>query len=195
MPSVRQPSSAPRDRAERHVFEVLPDLPAVERRALALIDLCDVPVAEAGRDLGLDEDAVREAVFGGRRALRRTRAPLAAGARCERAERLPSDRLDAALERLDRKWLEIHLARCPRCGEHGELLDEARTELRVIFAAPAEKQLPPAPPAPPELEAGRAQLRIVPPAAEPPAPVAEPELPVPAAEPDPPAAPAPPAPV
>jgi hypothetical protein len=179
MPSVRQPASAPRDRAERHVFGVLPELPAVERRVLALLELCDATVAEAAADLGIAEAEVREAAFAARRALRRLRAPLAAGARCTRGEHLHSDRLDTALERTDRRWLEIHEARCPRCIEHAALLDEARTELHVTFAAPAEKQLPPAPPEPPALDAGepaRAQLRVVPQAAElaPPAPAPAP---------------------
>jgi len=163
------------------VFGVLPELAAVERRVLALLELCSLSTTEAAADLGIDEAAVREAAFSARRALRRERAALAAGARCERAERLHSDRLEAPLERVDRKWLEIHEARCPRCEEHATLLDEARTELRVAYAAPAEKQLPPAPPEPPALDAGeppRAQLRVVPPA-PPPEPEPEPEPVVP----------------
>lgn len=169
MPSVRQPATALRDRAERHVFGVLPELPAVQRRVLALLDLCDEPLDAVAAELGAEPERVRAAAAAGRKALRRTRGPLASGARCERAERLHSDRTDAPLERHARRWLEIHVARCPRCAEHAALLDEARNELRVGFAAPA-RQLPAPPPEPPALGAGRAQLRVVAPAAEPPSP-------------------------
>jgi hypothetical protein len=163
MPSVRQPASALADRAERHVFERLGALPAVERRVLALLDLAGADRAAAGRDTGLSEDELRQAVMRARRALRRTRAPLAAGARCEHAELLLCDRLDApgAFDRHARKWLEIHLARCPRCSEHEALLAEAREALRASFSAVAR----PAPLPTPE-QAGppqeRAKLRVVP---------------------------------
>ena len=170
------------------MFGALPDLPAVQRRVLALVELCDEPLSAVAAELGIGEADVRVELAAARKALRRGRAPLASGARCERAERLHSDRLDAPLERLDRRWLEIHMARCPRCIEHAELLDEARTELRVTFAAPAEKQLPPAAPEPPALEPGeapRAQLRVVPP--EPPAPDPVPPTPTPDPMPGPPA--------
>lgn len=173
MPSSRNAALASRDRAERHVFGALPELPAVERRVLALIELSAASVAEAAADLGIEQEAARAAAATARKALRRERAALASGSRCERAERLLSDRLDAPLERLDRKWLEIHMARCSRCIEHEALLDQARTELRVTFAAPDAKQLPPAPPEPPALEAGRAQLRVVPATAVPTDPPAD----------------------
>jgi hypothetical protein len=164
MPSARQPAAALADRAERHVFSLLGDLDAIDRRALALIELAGADRAAAARELGTD---VAEPLARARKALRRTKAPLASGARCERAERLLSDRLDAPLDREPRKWLEIHLARCPRCEDHDRLLDEARTELRVTFDA-APPQLPPAP-EPPKLETTepRAHLRVVPPAAPP----------------------------
>src|ERR687889_2264168 len=129
MPSASQHASALRDRAERHVFALLPELPAVERRVLALLELADADRAAAARDTGLEPTALRFAAKRARKALRRTRAPFSAGARCERAELLASDRIDAPLARQDRRWLEIHLARCPRCEEHVGLLDEAREEL------------------------------------------------------------------
>ncbi|MCW2991474.1 MAG: hypothetical protein JWM73_2068, partial [Solirubrobacterales bacterium] len=92
--------------------------------------------------------------------------PLAAGARCERAELLLSDRLDAPLPRQERKWLEIHQARCPRCTEHEALLGAARAELRATFVAEPPPMLPPAP-APPALPAAKERLRVVPPPPEP----------------------------
>src|SRR5213080_3706512 len=93
MPDAAQPAAAPRDRAERHVFAALGDLPAMERRVLALLELADADRATAARDTGLDEQGVREAAARGRKALRRARAPLAAGGRCEHAELLLSDRV------------------------------------------------------------------------------------------------------
>src|SRR5690349_6458706 len=118
MPSARQPAAALADRAERLVFEQVPGLPAVERRVLALVELASISVAAAAAELGSEEEAVRAGLASARRELRRIAAPLAGGSRCGRAERLVSDRLDGGLDRLDRKWLEIHLARCPRCEEH-----------------------------------------------------------------------------
>lgn len=172
MPSVRQPATAHRDRAERHVFGLLGDLPAVERRVLALLDLADVDRAGAARDTGLDEEALSAAAARGRRALRRTRRPLVSGARCDRAEVLLSDRLDIGLDRQARKWLEIHLARCPRCSEHEALLAEVRADLRATFTDRDRPVLLPTPEHQrPEEE--RAKLRVVPPA-----PPAE-ELPTP----------------
>lgn len=159
MPSASQPAPALRDRAERHVFALLPELGAVERRVLALLELTEAGRAAAAADTGLDETALRFAAKRARKALRRGSAPLSAGARCERAELLLSDRLDAPLARQERKWLEIHQARCPRCAEHATRLATAREELRASFVA----EPPPAPaPAPPPAPAPRAKLRIVP---------------------------------
>jgi hypothetical protein len=169
MPSAPQPASALRDRAERHVFAVLPQLPAIERRVRALLELAGEDRSAVAHDTGLEDVALRLAAQRARKALRRTRAPLPAGARCERAELLASDRSDGPLGREDRKWLEIHLARCPRCASHLALLDAARADLRATFAAEPPKALPPAP-APPAIEApdDRARLRVVPPPPEPP---------------------------
>lgn len=159
MPSAGQPASALRDRAERHVFTALPELPAVERRVLALLDLAGADRAAAATETGLEDTALRFAAKRARKALRREAAPLSAGARCERAELLLSDRLDAPLRRDDRRWLEIHLSRCPRCAEHETLLAAARLALREAFeAAPSSpKEDKPVAPAEP---VGR--LRVVP---------------------------------
>ncbi|MCW2966940.1 MAG: hypothetical protein JWM71_712, partial [Solirubrobacteraceae bacterium] len=103
MPSVPQPAAALRDRAERHVFETLPELSAIERRVLALLELAGDDRAVVAAETGLGEDDLRIAAAQARKALRRSRAPLASGARCERAELLASDRLDGVvLEREQR---------------------------------------------------------------------------------------------
>src|SRR4051794_37220625 len=176
MPNAAQPAAALRDRAERHVFAALAELPAIERRVLALLELAAAGRAAAARDTGLDEHGVREAAARARKALRRARAPLASGGRCEHAELLLSDRLDGALHWRDGRWLDIHLDRCPRCREHEALLEEARAELRATFAPEPEE--PAAAPEPRDDE--RARLRVVPP---PPQDGHAPIEPVPAATP------------
>ena len=174
MPDAAQPAAALRDRAERHVFAALGDLPAMERRVLALLELAGADRAAAGRDTGLDDRGVREAAARARKALRRARAPLASGGRCERAELLLSDRLDGVIDWRDGRWLDIHLDRCPRCREHEALLEEARAELRASFAPEPETPEPP-PEAPRAGE--RARLRVVP---EPPSADADRPPPLPA---------------
>ena len=154
-------AAALRDRAERHVFAELPELDAVDRRVLALLELAQGDRELAARETGLDDEAVRHAAARARKALRRTRAPLAAGGRCEHAELLLSDAIDGALHWRDRRWLDIHLDRCPRCREHEQLLESARTELRGEFVV--EEPPAPEPPAPRD---DRARLRVVPPASE-----------------------------
>lgn len=163
MQNAPQPAAALRDRAERHVFGELADLDAVDRRVLALLDLAHGDRALAARETGLDEEAVRHAAARARKALRRRRAPLPSGARCERSELLLSDSLDGSLDWRDRRWLDIHLDRCSRCREHEELLEAARAELRESFTAgeAAREETPAAAPPPPE---DRARLRVVPPA-------------------------------
>src|SRR5437764_1026635 len=72
-------ATALRDHAERHVFLILPELEAVERRVLALLELADGDRELAARETGLDDEAVRRAAARGRKALRRRRdAPLRA---------------------------------------------------------------------------------------------------------------------
>jgi hypothetical protein len=173
MPSAPAPAPALRDRAERHVFTLLPELPAIERRVLALLELAAADRAATMADTGLDDTALRFAAKRARKALRRGSAPLAAGARCERAELLLSDRLDSPLKRPDRKWLEIHLARCPRCEEHEALLGAARSDLRTSFVAQPPPALPPAPT--PLVLPSAERLRIVPAPAPEPAETPEPQ--------------------
>jgi hypothetical protein len=182
MPSVRQTATALRDRAERHVFETVPELPATERRVLALLELAGADRVAVLADTGLAESELRPAAARARKTLRRTRAPLSSGARCEQAEQLISDRLDAVvLERPERKWLEVHLARCPRCTEHAAALDEARAALRASFAVTPRPAPRPAPP-PANPVPDRARLRVVPaPPAPPPTEEPPPVLQPPAA--------------
>ncbi len=179
MESARQPAAALRDRAERHVFAAVPDLPAHERRVLAMLELAGDDRAGVAADTGLGEQAVGATAARARKALRRARRPLAAGGRCEHAERLLSDRLDGLGAREGRRWLEIHLGRCGRCREHETLLEEQRRALRTAFEAaertvvapgavepgPTAPELPPPTDGPGEqLGPGpdRVRLRVVP---------------------------------
>src|SRR4051794_4136237 len=107
MPTARRPAATPRDRAERHVFERVPELGAVERRVLALLELCELDRDAVARDVGIEEAELGLVIAHGRKALRRTVGSLASGARCERAEVL----LASTPARAERKWLDIHLAR------------------------------------------------------------------------------------
>src|SRR3954453_3110869 len=143
MPNAAQPAAALRDRAERHVFAALAELPAIERRVLALLELAPAARAATARDTGLDEQGVRDAAARARKALRRARAPLSAGGRCEHAELLLSDRIDGVLDWREGRWLDIHLDRCPRCRDHEALLAEAREELRAGFASAQAEQARP----------------------------------------------------
>src|SRR3954453_15774437 len=170
MPNAPRPVATPRDRAERHVFERVPELGAVERRVLALLELCEFDLPAVAGDVGLAGAELELAVARGRKALRRTVGPLASGARCDRAELL----MAGVPGRAERKWLDIHLARCPRCEEHLAMLEQALTALRVSFAA-QPPMLPAAPEPVAALEGGEGagRLRLVPPQA--PAEIAAPE--------------------
>src|SRR5204862_1488826 len=154
-------SAAARDRAERVVFDALPELDAVPRRALALAVLAEVPRAGIASEIGLAGTELSAALARARKALRRTRAELGSGGRCERAERALSDRLDGAPTALDERFLDSHLARCTRCRTHEEQLSAALEELRAQFTAPEPVAPTPEPPAETP-EPPRARLRVVP---------------------------------
>jgi hypothetical protein len=157
-------SAAVRDRAERFVFDALPDLDAVPRRALALAVLADVPRAGIASEVGVAGADLSSTLALGRKALRRTRTELGSGGRCERAERALSDGLDGALTALDKRFLDAHLARCSRCRTHEAELSAACEALRAEFAAPEAVAPEPEPERPAEEpEAPRARLRVVPP--------------------------------
>jgi hypothetical protein len=190
-------TAAVRDRAERFVFDALPDLDAVPRRALALAVLAETPRAGIASEVGLSGADLSSTLALGRKVLRRTRTELGSGGRCERAEHALSDRLDGALTALDERFLDAHLGRCARCRTHEAELSAACEALRAEFAAPepAAPEPEPEPEAPAEEpEAPRARLRVVPPAPllppapQPPALEALPEPPAEIAPPEPPAA-------
>jgi hypothetical protein len=153
-------SAAARDRAERHVFEALPELDAVPRRVLALATLTEVPRAGIASEVGLGGRELSAALAHARKALRRSRSELGSGGRCERAERALSDRLDSAPAPLEERFLDAHLARCARCRTHEAELAAAVQDLRAGFAAAPEPVAPPAE----ESEPARGRLRVVPPA-------------------------------
>jgi putative zinc finger protein len=166
------------DRAERHVFAALPDLDAVPRRGLALT-VAGVPRAGVASDLGLAGAELLEVLATARKSLRRTRTELPSGGRCERAERVLSDRLDGATSPMDERFFEAHLRRCARCRTHATELDAALETLRTELAAPPKPV--------------GARLRVVPPLPQlprAPEPVAHVDVPPPFA----PAHPAPPSP-
>lgn len=180
--------SPSRDRAERYLFTALPELGARERRALALAELTGADPMAIASEIGVSGEELSQTLARARKALRRAHVALPAGGRCERTERLVSDALDRELDEPRARRRDAHLARCPRCREHVDALETARTALREGFAASLTVHptpiTAPSPAAPPK-------LRVVPepePAAEPePEPVAaqpEPE-PVAAAAPEP----------
>jgi Putative zinc-finger len=140
------------DRAEQHVFAALPDLEAVPRRGLALT-LAGVPRAGVASELGLAGAELSAVLASARKSLRRTRAELPSAGRCERAERVLSDRLDGATSAMDERFLDAHLARCARCRTHQHELTAALEELHAELVAEAK----------PVEEPRRAHLRIVPP--------------------------------
>jgi len=139
------------DRAEQHVFAALPDLAAIPRRGLALT-LSGVPRAGVASELGLAGAELSAVLATARKALRRTRAQLPSGGRCERAELVLSDRLDGAASAMDERFLDAHLARCARCRTHEHELSTALEELCVELVAEAK----------PVEEPSRAHLRVVP---------------------------------
>ena len=164
------------DGAEQHVFAALPDLDAIPRRGLALT-LAGVPRAGIASELGLAGAELSAALATARKSLRRTRAELPSGGRCERAERALSDRLDGATSAMDERFLEAHLTRCARCRTHELELTAALEELRAELAAQTKPVEAPPP---------RAHLRVVPPRPLLPAPAPpEPEAPTVVEEPEP----------
>ena len=189
----RPPGPVDPEEAARHVGRALPELDEEARRALALVEVAGRPRDAVAAELSLDPDDLADALYRGRKALRRSVFPLSATGWCQRAERLLSDRLDDALAPPGPARLDAHLRHCGRCVEHERRLAQARDALVHAYAElhgapepePASEELPaPAP----------AELRIVPdaglPALEPPAAPSEPIL-LPAAEPQPAPEPAP----
>jgi hypothetical protein len=160
-PVPRRPSG-PVDpqQAVAAVERTLPGLDGRTATALALVTLAGRNRAEATARLDMDEQELAAALAAGRKALRRTVAPLAASGWCERAELLISDRLDGAIDDPGTARLDVHLRNCERCVEH---------ERRLVQATDALVEgLSPGPPAegPSSSPLGRpaAELRALPPA-------------------------------
>jgi hypothetical protein len=159
-PVPRRPSG-PVDpqQAVAAVERTLPGLDERTATALALVTLAGRNRAEATARLDMDEQELAAALAAGRKALRRTVAPLAASGWCERAELLISDRLDGAIDDTGTARLDVHLRNCERCVEH---------ERRLVQATDALVEgLSPGPPAegPSSSPPGRpaAELRALPP--------------------------------
>ncbi|HEX2234457.1 MAG TPA: zf-HC2 domain-containing protein [Thermoleophilaceae bacterium] len=129
-PVPRRPSG-PVD--PRHAVEAVErKLPALDERAaaaLALVTLAGRSRPEAAARLDLGEEDLAAALAAGRKALRRSVAPLAGSGWCERAERLISDRLDDAIDDTGAARLDVHLRNCERCVEHERRLVQATDAL------------------------------------------------------------------
>jgi hypothetical protein len=154
---VAPPTPVDPERAARHVSALLPRLPEVQAKALALVVLAGRTRAEAARDAGVEEGELGRALGFARSALRRSLVPLEGSGWCRRAEGLVSDRLDDALDARGVARLEVHLRNCPRCVEHERRLVQAQNGLVSAFGRepangePADLSLvPPAEPRQPE---------------------------------------------
>ena len=151
--------AGPIDPAEavRHVGAWLPELDDPAGRALALVEIAGRSRDDVAAELSLDGEALADALYRARKALRRSMFPLSATGWCERAERLLSDRLDGVLETPGPARLEAHLRHCGRCVEHDRRLAQARDTLVREYA---EAHAPPAPEPEPEPQPP-AELRVV----------------------------------
>jgi hypothetical protein len=156
-----------------HVLASLPELDDDAARALALVEIAGRTREEASEQISLASEALADALYRSRKALRRSIFPLSASGWCERAERLLSDRIDGILTPPGPARLDVHLRNCERCVEHERRLSHAREKLvrEFIDAHPESADAGPA-------ERAGAALRVVEPvqvAAEEPAPAPEPE--------------------
>jgi anti-sigma factor RsiW len=129
------------------VEAALPRLDAGAAKALALVALSGRNRAEAAARLGVGPEQVAADLATGRKALRRSVAPLAGSGWCERAERLISDRLDGALDDTGGARLDVHLRNCERCVEHERRLVQATDALLAAIEEPSVTPGAPAPPA------------------------------------------------
>lgn len=129
-----EPVSEPE--AVARVAAALPDLGERERVALALAGLAGTARPLVAGRLGVDEAELAVVLAAARKQLRRTVSPLPGSGWCERAERLISDRMDAALAAADEPRLDAHQRNCPRCVEHERKLVQA-TDALTAGAAPA----------------------------------------------------------
>jgi hypothetical protein len=111
------------------VEQALPGLDERAAAALGLVALSGRNRAEATARLELGDRELAAALATGRKALRRSIAPLPASGWCERAELLISDRLDGALDDTGSARLDVHLRNCERCVEHERRLVQATDAL------------------------------------------------------------------
>jgi Putative zinc-finger len=150
------------------VESALPRLDERTARALALVALSGRNRAEAAARLGVGSEELAADLATGRKALRRSVAPLAGSGWCERAERLISDRLDGALDETGAARLDAHLRNCERCVEHERRLVQATDALLTTVAEPSGAPSVPAAPAelralgPARTRAGTAQIAVLP---------------------------------
>lgn len=150
------------------VERALPRLDGRAAQAFALVALSGRNRAEAAARLGVGQAELAADLAAGRKALRRSVAPLAGSGWCERAETLISDRLDGALDETGAARLDAHLRNCERCVEHERRLVQATDALLATVAEPAGAPGAPAPPA--ELravglaraKAGTGQIAVLP---------------------------------
>jgi hypothetical protein len=148
------------------VERALPRLDERAAQALALVALSGRNRAEGAARLGVGQAELASDLAAGRKALRRSVAPLAGSGWCERAETLISDRLDGALDETGAARLDAHLRNCERCVEHERRLVQATDALLATIAEPA----PGAPAPPAELRsvglararAGTGQIAVLP---------------------------------
>lgn len=148
------------------IERALPGLDGRAAQALALVALSGRNRAEAAARLGVGQAELATDLAAGRKALRRSVAPMAGSGWCERAETLISDRLDGALDETGTARLDAHLRNCERCVEHERRLVQATDALLATVAEPA----PGAPAPPAELrsvglaraKAGTGQIAVLP---------------------------------
>jgi putative zinc finger protein len=112
-----------------HVLGALPELDEQAARALSLIEIAGRRREEAGEETGLTLEALGDALYRARKALRRSIFPLSASGWCERAERLLSDRIDGVLVPPGPARLDVHLRNCERCVDHERRLSQTREKL------------------------------------------------------------------
>jgi hypothetical protein len=147
-PVPRRPSG-PVD-PQHAIAAVERSLPGVDEQtttALALVTLAGRNRAEAAARLDLGERELAAALAAGRKALRRTVAPLAGSGWCERAEVLISDRLDGAIDDTGAARLDVHRRNCERCVEHERLLVQATDALVEEVSEPTPSPSVATPPA------------------------------------------------
>jgi hypothetical protein len=140
-----------------HVLRTLTELDEEAARALSLVEIAGRTRDAAGEETGLSFEALAEALYRARKALRRSIFPLSASGWCERGERALSDRIDNVLVPPGPARLDVHMRNCERCVEHERRVSQAREQLvrRFIELHPESAGAGPAE------RTGVAELRVV----------------------------------